>query len=537
MVQVELSGHSVEVTSNLHAALQRLRDPNKRRTIWIDQLCINQWDLKEKSSQVAMMREIYKGCTRCLIWLGEIPNANKTYAFKHAEAVFTFIKTVAAVERRPLKELPDLFEDTDDGRLTRFAFEDFAMYGNSWWSRIWTVQEAIIPSSALLLWGPLCVNRGEIMAASQMLRSGRMHLYFSPEFMRCRTQHYKLLRHLLYPVRGFLHSSNNDDGPLDILMRWRHRSATDPRDKVYALMGLIPNSALPSAQICDYEIDAGSLFSNVTADLIRLEGGLRPFLGSCEMPHTILRLPTWAIDFSTTNRVGKHQLKWWNHTHRYRQFRAAGKRILRVSHMENSNVVKLAGCVVDEVIDVMETLTVDADETISNHKLHDAIMQCRELASQYYKAQLLGDEYVAGGSWASAFWRTMLGDLLMSETPIGRAKAHHAQAFEEIVQRLKENMECSGPVYESLCGMVPNHSYFVTKRGYMGIGPPQIASGDEVWILYGGRVPFILRKAGPSLALSSGNFTLVGDAYVHGVMDGEAVLVSSNTAVRTIRLH
>ena len=42
------------------------------RVIWIDQLCINQADIVEKSSQVAMMPRIYKSCKEVILWLGEI---------------------------------------------------------------------------------------------------------------------------------------------------------------------------------------------------------------------------------------------------------------------------------------------------------------------------------------------------------------------------------------------------------------------------------------------------------------------------------
>ena len=46
---IDVSGESITVTPNLHVALQRLRYPEKKRTMWIDQLCINQWDMDEKA--------------------------------------------------------------------------------------------------------------------------------------------------------------------------------------------------------------------------------------------------------------------------------------------------------------------------------------------------------------------------------------------------------------------------------------------------------------------------------------------------------
>jgi hypothetical protein len=56
---IAISGHLRPVTPSLYAALRRLRRSTSKRTIWIDQLCINQQDNDERATQVAMMREIY----------------------------------------------------------------------------------------------------------------------------------------------------------------------------------------------------------------------------------------------------------------------------------------------------------------------------------------------------------------------------------------------------------------------------------------------------------------------------------------------
>jgi hypothetical protein len=58
---------------------------------------------------------------------------------------------------------------------------------------------------------------------------------------------------------------------------------------------------------------------------------------------------------------------------------------------------------------------------------------------------------------------------------------------------------------------------FKTKGGYMGTGPRSLQAGDEVWILHGGGLPFVLRP------LPNGNFGLVGEAFVYGMMHGEAL--------------
>jgi hypothetical protein len=61
----------VLVTKNCHAALRRLRKTSRKRTLWIDALCINQQDKDERGYQVAMMKDIYSNASRVYIWLGE----------------------------------------------------------------------------------------------------------------------------------------------------------------------------------------------------------------------------------------------------------------------------------------------------------------------------------------------------------------------------------------------------------------------------------------------------------------------------------
>ena len=69
------------VTTNLLAALRRLRFSTLRRYLWIDAICINQEDTEEKTQQVAMMGQIYKFGHKALIWLGEAgPGTTKAMA-------------------------------------------------------------------------------------------------------------------------------------------------------------------------------------------------------------------------------------------------------------------------------------------------------------------------------------------------------------------------------------------------------------------------------------------------------------------------
>jgi Heterokaryon incompatibility protein (HET) len=84
--EIDCEGMSLKVTTNLLAALKRLRPtksfsgalkkgrlPWKSRLLWIDALCINQDDISERSQQVKLMGEVYRKAKRVLVWIGEAP--------------------------------------------------------------------------------------------------------------------------------------------------------------------------------------------------------------------------------------------------------------------------------------------------------------------------------------------------------------------------------------------------------------------------------------------------------------------------------
>lgn len=70
-LSVECNGISVAVSSNLYAALKRLRDVESPVHVWVDAICINQRDDLERTHQVQLMRDIYRKSHEVAIWLSE----------------------------------------------------------------------------------------------------------------------------------------------------------------------------------------------------------------------------------------------------------------------------------------------------------------------------------------------------------------------------------------------------------------------------------------------------------------------------------
>ncbi|KAL6851794.1 HET domain-containing protein [Trichoderma novae-zelandiae] len=231
--------------------LRRLREPDIARVMWIDRVCINQANKEERNAQVAIMPDIYRGATRVMPWIGE-----RTY---DSDQALLFLKEMAMQEKYNLrhnwrdgerlgsdtkvegmKEMSDqdvwnkMLEDSKQhGHIITGVplfytsayhplFENApqadweALGSRPWWSRTWvkTVRKAMQYQEA---WDDMgCLVRGtkrwEIWATLKRQYGPAVHI-----------------------SQKRLLGSKLSDLPWNI---W-DRDATDPRDKVFAVLGLV----------------------------------------------------------------------------------------------------------------------------------------------------------------------------------------------------------------------------------------------------------------------------------------------------------
>ena len=73
-------------------------------------------------------------------------------------------------------------------------------------------------------------------------------------------------------------------------------------------------------------------------------------------------------------------------------------------------------------------------------------------------------------------------------------------------------------------------SFVTTEKGYLGIEPSGARKGDVLCVLKGGDVPFVLRGK------ENGYWELVGEAYVHGIMDGSWVRKAAKEDVMEFKI-
>ena len=58
---------------------------------------------------------------------------------------------------------------------------------------------------------------------------------------------------------------------------------------------------------------------------------------------------------------------------------------------------------------------------------------------------------------------------------------------------------------------------FFTQEGYICLAPKGARVGDQIYLLFGAEVPYVLRRKGDGLQ----TFEVVGECYCHGIMEGE----------------
>ncbi|KAK5726195.1 hypothetical protein LTR17_012910 [Elasticomyces elasticus] len=166
-------------------------------------------------------------------------------------------------------------------------------------------------------------------------------------------------------------------------------------------------------------------------------------------------------------------------------------------------------------------------------------------------AKVLGEsDYPDGRGWADVFWRTIVRDTMRElENNAGgevrRASPGDERAYLSFERWLSgqpgtldadETSHAAISVFRKAVHIATQDQYlFTTQKGYLGLGDAPEAD-DEIWILEGGRVPFLLRPY-PDDSDHAGGFSLVGDCYVHGIMDGEATKLSEESSTRESRMH
>lgn len=158
---IRCNGLEYSVTANLHAALVHLRHTDVPRRLWIDALCINQYDVTEKGHQVLQMFHLYKKATTVVVWLGAAGKNTKIASqlltrYDQGEGLDLYgIETAEGQEVHPFLNPIGKMSPADPARLSEIyktlhrvwdGLED--LLGRPWLRRTWVIQELSAASKA-----------------------------------------------------------------------------------------------------------------------------------------------------------------------------------------------------------------------------------------------------------------------------------------------------------------------------------------------------------------------------------------------------
>ncbi|KAF2967031.1 hypothetical protein GQX73_g6557 [Xylaria multiplex] len=500
---IVVEGTEVELTDNLFDAVTRIRHETEARLLWVDALCINQEDGAEKTAQVDMMHKIYSDCVQCNMWMGNIDTAalaaTEPEALAAAKGALDAIELLAGVD--PKYRLPSSLatkaQQAQAGKAMKLLMD------SPWWGRIWTVQEATSPKNATVLWGPLSIPWSFMKSAAEKLIWAK---YPPPE----RLYVYDIVDSYGFftaPILGLIWASEwavQPDPPLEMLWRFRYRKSTDPRDKVYVILNLVAEGTypLPSVRTSDYSLSAPVLYRRVMLDLLRNEQGLRPMIGLRGERKSVPGLPSWVVDWSRPPEefdiasVWEHAKFWVTYI---ADRGMPGLDLDKLSSPDyGEDVLNVNGVSFDKVL--------ACSDVIARGETEDRL---RELVVEVIAKALAEDPRYRIIS--EVYWQEALIDIIEGNYADPEAQLEGA----------------SGDAFWR-ANMLRHQRLFITENGAVGLGPSGTSIGDEIWVLSGGKSPFLLAPLHTSETAGKGrdasyHYTFRGDVFVAGIMEGEAV--------------
>ncbi|KAM7210469.1 HET domain containing protein, partial [Rhypophila decipiens] len=290
---IEVNGRSFQVTVNLYEALSCLQSPNHERIIWVDAVCINQQNPWEQGHQVRQMGQIYKTAGLVIYWLGV--QTNTRFCLDALRAFQERVRDVT-YEGWTRQQWRDLWQSWAVKREQSYPSLEReglrTLLHRPWFRRVWILQEVANSQSAEVLCGELSVWAG-IFALAPLLMGVQAEAH---------TQ--SVLDMMPGPLRRDSWFSKSRD-LYTLLEKFGSSEATDPRDLVYALLGL-SSDASPHIQP-DYEKNEQEVVHTVFPFLYHIDLNLpTKFSGPATLQDLCKRVSFFnevALEVAATNEI------------------------------------------------------------------------------------------------------------------------------------------------------------------------------------------------------------------------------------------
>jgi hypothetical protein len=529
---ISLDRRSSSITANLFDALQHIRDETEAITLWIDAICINQTNYEELGEQVRMMGSIFSSAQSVIAWIGP-PD-------KESDIAMDFMLKIS----RLITDVPD----SDVMAFLAVAEQSTAplrkalqrIFRRSYWERVWIIQELASAREVQVRCGhysaPVEAFQDLVTALNSNMNAIASYVSIS-----------KASR-LLKLAQLYHGQAPQDQRLIDMLWSTVGFQATDPRDRIYALLG-IAREQDRVAMVPDY--------TRTNSFTILLRRLVKHHITAEKNLDILCYFPT--LDSKTSGAEGSWLPNLSQHLNGIspQSFAAAGNKTSAINVSQDLTTLSADGVIFDHVETVIGPFGLSVFSQVSEHQRVFSVTTDNSAYKDMQKAARLALRHrypnFTSEELDDICWDKLLGDKIYlgqdkpdSPCPCGYLELWEAliptddnslglRCCEEIVSgtsdssgrlhcRYSSAVEQSSRVLDlgssqNLANFtrLANRSFFVTTKGMIGLGPPRLEKNDTVSILFGCNLPVVLRRA------ENRQFEWVGPAYVYGMMDGEAI--------------
>jgi hypothetical protein len=537
-IKVLCNGQLFPIQPELANALSRLRLRQLTRVVWADAICINQDDFEERSHQVSLMGSIYPSAIRVVVWLG-------TADPDHTKRSLAVVDRVGGACEQYARNSKVVSNNEKIGSRFDPSIEEFTpavcaslveLFGRPWFLRIWCVQEIRLARNAIVLCGEYAVSWEPLAALLGPIHSGPADIMYR----------------------------NQRDNLLWTLHSGCEFKSTDPKDKVYGLLGLVSPRVEAEGIDIDYQKSIGAVYADTVVTDIRLHSKLSAFTfvshpsGYDGTPGYRSWAPRWDNAGPAWLLGYPEEVCRWN---------ASGHTSVSLADgsQPTPEALHLEGVLYDTVLEVCEVMDFNLQDSDYDYSIKDEQGKESECAAggNTEDVQIIGttephapakiamdietgakadvthpfvevynkirynphardlEELLARTLTAGTYGETYLEDL----DAAARDKYH--RAFELVMHRLTHldqygtegdfGHNDDSKMFElNAINHCRQRRMFWTIDGSLGLGPQCMRVNDIVVVLYGGNTPYILRPQGD-------RFLFMGKAYIDNIMHGEVI--------------
>lgn len=503
-VPISLSGKRFLVTQNLEAALRNLRcSPQSlfpRVHYWIDAVSIDQGNTDERDQQVRRMRDIYETAARVVIWLGDYhePKDDLLRVSDESWGIESLERGSRSSVLTAVKLLCEIVHSSADSLIWNESLECYPqavwaqvakLFHRDWFERLWIVQELGAASKAIVLCGNVDIAWLLIEKAARCILRPSAHLSTQPIstiFPRIGAHRVSQvsLRELLFDLKT--------GDILNVLHYTQEAKCTDPRDRLYAILGVVWGEGTADIDI-DYSIPAETVYRRWVERRIRRTKTL-DVLGACANSSRSGDLPSWVPDLRRP--WGQDKTLW---TYSLDGYIKSVDPSNEYTDMNNLNFFSECGMMLianGQLLDPIRSVSSIGD--VDTH-LRDPT----ELTDSLLRVVTTWEAWASDSEALSEAGRERFRRVILRGPPDGYSYSLRDYKSEVCVyQTWRELLSSRATVLhlrdfeQSLLPKIQGCQMFLTESGNFGAvaGNCQAQVGDEIWVLYGGRTPFILRR-------------------------------------------